>query len=244
MADKDINANGWTALPVDAGAIFGNKPFINEPSAVSLDEIKFPDGDPVVRKTAEYAKKVLQPETFNHSMRVYYFGMTIAKQQFPEHFKALNTSTWALACLLHDLGTAPENLTATHMSFDIYGGIKAISVLKDFNATTDQAEAAAEATIRHQDIGVDGTISFLGQLIQLGTLYDNTGDHPRVKDFGKLIHPDTRRAVNEMFARNQWCEVFARTIEKEEGVKPWCHSTHIVDFTKQLRGNQLMREWE
>ncbi|KAL2801845.1 hypothetical protein BJX63DRAFT_416426 [Aspergillus granulosus] len=92
------------------------------------------------------------------------------------------------------------------MSFDIYGGIKALQVLKDFGATVDQAEAVAEAIIRHQDMGVDGTI---GQLIQLATLYDNTGTHPRVKDFEKPIHPETRRQVNEAHPRLKWCSFFA-----------------------------------
>lgn len=50
-----------------------------------------------------------------------------------------------------------------------------MEVLKVLGGSTDQAEAIAEAIIRHQDIGVDGTITFLGQLIQLATLYDNFG---------------------------------------------------------------------
>ena len=70
--------------------------------------------------------------------------MAISKQQFPEQFAKLNPVTWALTCLLHDLGTAEENLTATRMSFDIYGGIKAIDVLKGYGATVDQAEARGD----------------------------------------------------------------------------------------------------
>lgn len=38
------------------------------------------------------------------------------------------------------------------MSFDIYGGIKALEVLKTFGSTHDQAEAVAEAIVRHQDV--------------------------------------------------------------------------------------------
>ncbi|KAL4908495.1 hypothetical protein BDW74DRAFT_147523 [Aspergillus multicolor] len=244
MCHPEVGANGWTAVPVDAGAIFGDKPFINEPKPICLDKICFPSEDSIVSKTAEYAKRVLHPETFNHSMRVYYFGMAIITQQFPTQASALNHSTWALTCLMHDLGTAEENLTATRMSFDLYGGIKALQVLKQHGASTDQAEAVAEAIIRHQDMGVDGTITFLGQLIQLATLYDNTGEHPQVKEYGKLIHPVTREAVNQMHPRLQWCGFFSGTIRKEESVKPWCHSTHIVDFDKQIEGNMLMKQWE
>ena len=170
--------------------------------------------------------------------------MAIAKQQFPEQAAGLNPATWALTCLLHDLGTADENLTATRMSFDIYGGIKALQVLKDFGATTDQAEAAAEAIIRHQDMGVDGTITYIGQLIQLATIYDNTGLHPHVKDIGKMIHDTTRAQINETHPRLKWCPFFAATIRKEETIKPWCHSTHLVNFDKEIEANTLMKQWE
>ncbi|KAL2847132.1 hypothetical protein BJX68DRAFT_276962 [Aspergillus pseudodeflectus] len=244
MCNHEVGANGWTAVPVDAGAIFVNRPFINEPKPISIEEIKFPAEDPVVDKTVQYAQTVLDPQTFNHSMRVYYFGMAIATQQFPAQAAGLNPVTWALTCLLHDLGTAPENLTATRMSFDLYGGIKALRILQEFGAPLDQSEAVAEAIIRHQDMGVEGTITFLGQLIQLATLYDNTGVHPLIEGFGEVVHAETRAWVNGLHVRLGWCGFFSRTIRKEEALKPWCHSTHIVEFDKQIEENTLMREWE
>ncbi|CAG9982217.1 unnamed protein product [Clonostachys byssicola] len=240
----EVGQNGWTSTPANAGVIFGDRPFINEPGALSLKDIEFPHADPVVQKTYDYAKASLHAETFNHSMRVYHYGIAITRQQFPEQAAVLNPATWALACLLHDIGTAEENLTATRMSFDLYGGIKALQVLKDLGATTDQAEAVSEAIIRHQDMGIDGTITFIGQLIQLATTYDNTGVHPHVKDFGKLIHDFTREEINKAFPRSKWCSFFSKTIEKEENIKPWCHSTHLVDFAKEISANTLMKEWE
>jgi cyanamide hydratase len=74
MCQHEIASNGWTSMPVDAGVIFGDKPFINEPENLFISEIKFPSDDPVVAKTFDYAKKVLHPAAFNHSMRVYYYG--------------------------------------------------------------------------------------------------------------------------------------------------------------------------
>lgn len=58
------------------------------------------------------------------------------------------------------------------MSFEFHGGYLALDVLKDkeFASPTEQAEAVAEAVIRHQDIGTDGKITTLGQLIQLATI--------------------------------------------------------------------------
>ncbi|BCR95117.1 putative cyanamide hydratase [Aspergillus luchuensis] len=244
MCNDEIKANGWSSMPANAGAIFTDQSFIERAEAMQLDTIIFPFDDPVVSKTWEYARAVLHPQTLNHSMRVYFYGMVITTQQFPEIAASLNPVTWALTCLLHDIGTAEENLTATRMSFDIYGGIKALHVLKEFGATADQAEAVAEAIIRHEDMGVDGTITYFGQLIQLATTYDNTGVHPHVKSFEGLVHQTTRKQINEAYPRLKWCEFFSGMIRKEETIKPWCHSTHLVDFDREIEENTLMREWE
>ncbi|CAG8005461.1 unnamed protein product [Penicillium salamii] len=244
MCQHEVAQNGWTSTPADAGAIFGDRPYINQPGPLSIKELEFPFHDTVVVKTLDYAKTVLHPETLNHSMRVYHYGLAITKQQFPQHATTLNPVTWALTCLLHDLGTAEENLTATRMSFDIYAGIKALQVLQQFGASTDQAEAAAEAIIRHEDMGVDGTITYIGQLIQLATTYDNTGFHPHVKNFGELVHSVTRAEINEAYPRLKWCTFFSGTIQKEMSIKPWCHSTHLVGFDKEIRDNTLMKQWE
>lgn len=75
MCQDEAKLNGWSSMPADAGIIFGDRPFINEPGPISVNEINFPVHDPVVAKTSDYAKAVLHPETFNHSMRVYYYGM-------------------------------------------------------------------------------------------------------------------------------------------------------------------------
>ncbi|QLI66700.1 uncharacterized protein G6M90_00g032570 [Metarhizium brunneum] len=244
MCQSEIAANGWTNMPANAGLIFGNRLACVETVALPMDDLTFPFDDVVVEKTMEYAKKVLHPETFNHSMRVYFYGMAITKQHFPKLASELNPVTWALTCLLHDLGTAEEFLTATRMSFDIYGGIKALQALKDFGATTDQAEAAAEAIIRHEDMGVDGEITYMGQLIQLATTFDNTGFHPHVAGFKTLIHRSTVAEINEAYPRLKWCAFFSDIIRMEETLKPWCHSTHLVNFDKEIETNTLMAEWE
>lgn len=122
----------------------------------------------------------------------------IGKQLLPEHAAELSPVTWALTCLLHDIGTAEEFFTSTRMSFDIYGGIKAMEVLKVLGSTNDQAEAVAEAIIRHEDMGIDGTITFMGQLIQLATLYDNVGKYEGVDGFGDIIHEITREASTRL----------------------------------------------
>ena len=180
-----------------------------------------------------------------HILR-YHAGQIIGKQLLPEHIAALSPITWACTCLLHDIGTAEAYLKKTRMSFDIYGGIKAMEVLKILGSSDDLAEATAEAIIRHEDMGVDGTITFMGQLIQLATLYDNVGEYDDVSDsdFGGLVHETTRDSVNMAFPRLRWTNWFANTVREEIDFKPWCHTTHIPDFDTKMEANTLQKPWE
>ncbi|KAM0276123.1 hypothetical protein ACHAQH_007049 [Verticillium albo-atrum] len=244
MAADEVKTNGWSAVPVDAKQIFDSRGPLPQPAPVTTKDINFPSDNALVAEVQKFVQERLSAEAYNHSMRVFYWGSVIAKQLLPEHATHISPVTWALTCLLHDIGTAEEFWASTRMSFDLYGGIKAMEVLKTRGSTQDQAEAVAEAIIRHQDIGVDGTISFLGQLIQLSTLYDNVGRCAGVETFGDLVHEGTRDNVNEVFPRMRWGSVFAATIRKEEGCKPWCHSTHIPQFDVQLEDNALMKKWE
>ena len=57
---------------------------------------------------------------------------------------------------------------STHLSFEFQGGYKALDLLTQHGAPQAQAEAVAEAIIRHQDVGETGMISQLGFLIQVG----------------------------------------------------------------------------
>lgn len=59
----------------------------------------------------------------------------------------------------------------THMSFEYYGAFKALNFLRDSGALKDQAEAVSEAIIRHADLGETGTLSSLGMMIQLSTVF-------------------------------------------------------------------------
>jgi cyanamide hydratase len=93
-------------------------------------------------------------------------------------------------------------------------------------------------------MGVDGTITVMGQLIQLATLYDNAGKYEGVENFGDLVHEDTRDSVNKAFPRLGWCSWFAERVRGEVGNKPWCHTTHIPQFDKMMEQNTLQKQWE
>lgn len=166
--------------------------------------------------------------------------MAILHQQFPS-YTSLSPSTLALASLLHDIGTTHANLRSTQLSFEFFGGYLALDLLsKTLHAPQSQAEAVAEAIIRHQDIGTEGKITFLGQLIQLATLYDNAGGNP------EIVHEDTRDDVNVEFKRDGWAGCFADVIREENGLKPWAHTTHLGEeaFPEAVLGNTLMNGYE
>lgn len=78
--------------------------------------------------------------------------------------------TLYLSCLLHDIGTAEENLLSTKMSFDFYGAVVAMEFLKGIGAEKDLREAVGEAIIRHQDLGETGEITAVGGLVQVVTV--------------------------------------------------------------------------
>jgi cyanamide hydratase len=187
-----IKKFGWTAVPHAQSVLLKDvSPW--DPANYTVAEIKIPDSD-VAKKAVQYAKEHLPEQTFNHSMRVYYYGeryspnsnappklrekklsltlqtgAAIAQKHLPSFIPSLET--YFLTCLFHDIGTTQENLHATLLSFEFYGGYLALNELQAYGAPKEQAESVTEAIIRHQDLGDIGTISTVGQLIQLSTLY-------------------------------------------------------------------------
>lgn len=150
----------------------------------------------MVKKAEEWTKARLPQETWNHSLRVYCYGTyalpvqssvlatdkmtghTMVTQHFPSWIKADPEAffeTWALTCLFHDIASIREMRRMTHMSFEFQGGFTALNQLQAFGAPQAQAESVCEAIIRHQDPGETGTISRLGQLVQLATEFGELG---------------------------------------------------------------------
>lgn len=57
------------------------------------------------------------------------------------------------------------------MSFEFYGGLIVLELLQREGAPLEQAENVAEAIIRHQDLGDEGTITRVGALLQIATIF-------------------------------------------------------------------------
>ncbi len=133
---------GFSALPRDPNVILQGKKNNTEPKPISVSQVNVP-ATPLAKKVQDYAQRELRTETYNHSMRVYCYGMAMAKQQFPDwHF---SDETYFLTCMLHDIGTSSKNLRATLMSFEFYGGYLALDLIhKELHGPKEQAESVAE----------------------------------------------------------------------------------------------------
>lgn len=179
------------------------------------------------------AEHELPRETLNHSLRVFQWGAAIAGDFFPSW--KLNHETFLLACLLHDLGTTPEKRELSFLSFEFHGGLLSHAKIVQAGGESEQADSVAESIIRHQDIDGEakGSLSQLGALLQLGTLYDNAGLHD------ELIHVDFFECVTDAIPRMKWSDCFEAAIFEECKAKPWCHTTKIGagDFSRLIRGN-------
>src|SRR5690349_9397276 len=104
MASEDTSSRyGFTALPA---ALSATSPSTTHPSTVPISQLKTPE-TPLAHRVASYAKSKLSPDTYRHSLRVYSYGLAIARECFP-FFNLYPGSTleetWFLTAMLHDIG--------------------------------------------------------------------------------------------------------------------------------------------
>ncbi|KAL2002221.1 hypothetical protein VTN02DRAFT_400 [Thermoascus thermophilus] len=262
MSSPDlITTYGFTAVPASASALLTSTPAYPPPSApapyIPVSETPVPD-TPLAQRIQAYARERLPEPTYNHCLRVYHYGLAIKRYRFPFPAWGFTDETFFLACMLHDIGTTEASQRATRLSFEFHGGLRALEVLRRRPeagetameadavgavggiAPTEQAESVAEAIIRHQDLCEGGKITAVGQLLQLATIFDNTGTHAH------LIHPSTIADVSKHCPRQQWSDCFAATIRRENSLKPWAHTTALGEeaFPNRVLGNTLMAPYE
>ena len=243
VAPEAVKNYGLTALPASADAVLPKNPGSPAPYPVSSTPIP---PSPLAERVQKYARENLPRQVFHHSMRVYHFGLAIARQHFPAWHVDKGSKleeTFFLCAMLHDIGTTEENRKKTAMSFELHGGIIALDLLQHDHgavAPKEQAESVAESIVRHQDIEERGHMSTLTQLIQLATIFDNAGK------FADYVHKDTIEDVNAKWPREKWLGCFAETVKKEMSEKPWSTTTRlgVEDFPKMIMANDLMRPYE
>jgi cyanamide hydratase len=175
--DQLIQAYGFTAVPRSTTALLATRsnpsapPTVLTPDDISVIHSWLTANERLVAINA-YAKDKLPEPTYNHSLRVYLYGLAIARDHFPAWLRGREVkSTYLLSCLLHDIGTTDENINSTLMSFEFQGGLIALDLLREKGFEREQAEGVAETVIRHQDLGETGTVTTVTALILLGTIF-------------------------------------------------------------------------
>ena len=165
FSDKTTALYGFTALPADASL---TQPSTTSPQPVPISSLSVPS-TPLATRINHYARSQLSPDTYRHSLRVYSYGLAIARQCYPSWNLDQGgklEETWFLTAMLHDLGTTEENIKGTRLSYEFWVGVKSLEVLQDVKSTgkseggdtgegvadREQAESVCEAILRHQDV--------------------------------------------------------------------------------------------
>jgi cyanamide hydratase len=74
MVNSGIEKFGWTAVPVDLKTLLSQSQASSSPAKpITVSSVRLPDSA-LAKAVHEYAQKELPVETFNHSMRVFYYG--------------------------------------------------------------------------------------------------------------------------------------------------------------------------
>ncbi|KAH0579990.1 hypothetical protein H2248_002809 [Termitomyces sp. 'cryptogamus'] len=159
MADPNVAFYGFTPVPRDPDVLFDSHPTANsdhpKQDDYTVTDFPLPDSK-IVREVRDFVQNELSSQTYNHSHRVYVYGVALVKSHFPSW--SYDLETYYLACLLHDIGTAERFLAATKLSFEFKGAIVARDLILNVGGVEDQADSVCDAIIRHQDIFVKGYI--------------------------------------------------------------------------------------
>jgi cyanamide hydratase len=61
-----------------------------------------------------------------------------------------------------------------------------------------------------------------------------------------LVHKETIEDVVKHYPRNKWSSCFSKTIRKENGLKPWAHTTALgeEDFPNGVLNNKVMEPYD
>ena len=179
MAFDPVTRYGLTPVTGSAADLLAAAQPLSPAPFISVDDTPTPD-TALAHRIRTYAQSRLPESTYNHSLRVYHYGLAIKRHLFPSW--NFTDETYYLACLLHDIGTTEENFKSTKLSFEFQGALLALDVLQEAStassmdvAPRDQAESVAEAIIQHQDLCDKGKITAVGQLLQLATIFGRAG---------------------------------------------------------------------
>jgi len=214
---------------------------------VSLASIYTPSSS-IAGNALRHARDSLDDVMFNHSNRVYYIGMAMAQQHFPDW--RVDTECFYLTSLFHDLGVGHNRQTSTRLSFEFDGAIQARDFIlrqahidngvthshtpAEANPLQNVADEVCEAIMRHTNF-VKGAMTTTAELIQLSTTLDVIGANTR------HLSAETYADIITTYPRLNFHEHFAALMEAEMNIKPWIHTTSVEEengFCAKIRANK------
>jgi cyanamide hydratase len=110
-----MEIGNWQPVPRDQEVLFQDVKSA-QPKPYSPADLP-PPTTKLANAVTEFAKSHLDSKQFNHSNRIFYFGLGIIKTTFPDY--VLDEETWYCTCLLHDIGLAEKFHLTTKMSFEV-----------------------------------------------------------------------------------------------------------------------------
>lgn len=248
MNNTNTSKYGLTSRPADQAK---DRPENPSPKPVPISSLK-PPTTPLANRINSYCRSKLPEDTYRHSLRVFSYGCAIARECYPSFGLTPGSpleETWFCTAMLHDIGTTPEHISSTRLSYEFWAGYHALDLLQDVKvsgggegvAEKDQAESVAEAIIRHQDVQPNGSVSLMTRLIHWGTLLDNIGAGPELVDEGTI------EEVCKEYPRKGWSGCFKRTVEEELKLKPYAMVSRIENFEERIEKNGksgVMSRWD
>ncbi|GAA5869263.1 hypothetical protein JCM8547_005180 [Rhodosporidiobolus lusitaniae] len=235
MSSPSASPYAYGLLPVPRSPSLLNPAHPSSPRALTRSELlALVPTTELCQKAEGYVKDKLGDAMWYHSRRAFLFGAAVALVQFPSWTSS--SPGWEealyLACLFHDLGATEKGVAATKTSFEFHSAVLARSFLLSHSPAStsggekegknsnhrDLVDSVSEAIWRHTDF-VSSQITMAGQLLQLGTLYDNLHSNP------SWVHPSTVRTIANMYAREGWAGCFEEAMKREVERKPWSHTT-------------------
>jgi cyanamide hydratase len=110
-----MQVGNWQPVARDQEVLFQNVKSAS-PKPYTPSDLP-PPSTKLAKAVSEFARTHLDPKAFNHSNRIFYFGLGIIKTTFPDY--EIDEETWFCTCLLHDIGLAEKFHLTTKMSFEV-----------------------------------------------------------------------------------------------------------------------------
>lgn len=146
----------------------------------------------VARAAIEFARSTESAAVFNHSVRSYLFGESLAAHEGLRSGSDFDSETLLLGCVLHDLGAGTA--AAGKERFEIEGADLAATLLTEHGCDRAVVDAVWEAIALHSSFGIAQRRGPICYLVNGGVAID----------FGlnaELVDDDAAAAIHDRYPR-------------------------------------------